>query len=290
MANVLSSKSDVYKREEDVEIDFAGLRLCELVLHLQGCPLMLQASKQALYDSARHLNKCRWQSLDMFVNVEETQPAWRWFRRSESEVRKATNEESGGFEIADAKENLLLPFPCSYGSCPQFHENPHGFCPRHRFKRFQKKAMQSLQMAWCCFELLLLFSVQAAVELRSRALLALILLSLLPVTYVFLEASTGLYTTFIFISLLVIVLLSFFFTALRFDQMQQRLLKLTLATEAGYSEVLRGTATQEGLTHVSRFAQGFHVTCEIVEACFPLLLFERRSIISSCYWGQAHEN
>ena len=222
---------------------------------------MSQASKQALYDSARHLNKCRWQSLDMFVNVEETQPAWRWFRRIESEVRKANNEESGGFEIADAKENLL-PFPCSHGSCPQFHENPHGFCPRHRFKRFQQKAMQSLQMAGCCSELLLLFSVQAAVELRSRALLALILLSLLPVTYVFLEASTGLFATFIFISLLVIALLSFFFTAFRFDQMQQRLLKLTLATEAGYSEVLRGTATHEGLTQVSRFTQGFHVTRE----------------------------
>ena len=229
---------------------------------------MSKASKQALYDSARHLNRCRWQSLDMFINVEGTQPAWRLFRRSESEVRKVSSAESGstGSEIADAEENLL-PFPCSYGSCPEFHENLHGFCHQHRFKRFQKKAMQSLQMAWCCFELLLLFSVQAAVELRSRALLALILLSLLPVTYVFLEASTGISATFIFISLLVIALLSFFFTALRFDLMQQSLLKLTLATEAGYSEVLRGTATQEGLTHVSRFARGFHVlfdTCPVV--------------------------
>ena len=263
---------------EDLEIDFAGLRLCELVLHLQGCPLMSKASKQALYDSAHRLNRCRWPHVDMFINVEETQPVWRWFRRSEFEVRKATNEESGGFEIANAKDNLL-PFPCSYGSCPEYHENLHGFCPRHRFKRFQKKAMQSLQMAWCCFELLLLFSVQAAVELRSRALLALILLSLLPVTYVFLEASTG-SATFIFISLLFIALLSFFFTAVRFDQMQQRLLKLTLATEAGYSEVLRGTATQEGLTHVSRFARGFHVLLDFCPICFALLLVEQRSIIS----------
>ena len=225
---------------------------------------MSQASKQALYDSAHNLNRCRWQSLDMFINVEKTQPAWHWFRRSESEVRKVSSAESGstGSEIADAKENLF-PFPCSYGSCPEFHENLHGFCPRHRFKRFQQKAMQSLQTAWCCFELLLLFSVQAAVELRSRALLALILLSLLPVTYVFLEASTGLFGAFIFISLLVIALLSFFFTALRFDQMQQRLLKLTLATEAGYSEVLRGTATQEGLTYVSQFACGFYVLFDI---------------------------
>ena len=239
---------------------------------------MSKASKQALYDSAHRLNRCRWHNLDMFINVEETetQPARHWFRRSEFEVRRASSAESGTtvFEIADAKEKLL-PFPCSYGSCPEFHENLHGFCPRHRFKRFQQKAMQSLQMAWCCFELILLFSVQSAVEIRSRALLALILLSLLPVTYIFLEASTGILATFIFISLLVIALLSFFFTALRFDQMQQRLLKLTLATEAGYSEVLRGTATQEGLTQVSRFAHGFHLLFDIID-CFPLLLFERK--------------
>ena len=148
-----------------------------------------------------------------------------------------------------------LPFPCSQAGCKEFHQNLYGFCHRHRFHRFQRKICSSLQMIGHCFELVVLFSVQAAIEIQSRALLAAILLSLLPVTCLFLQKFAGISATSICMAFLAVAAGSLFYTALRFDNLQQRVLKLSLATEASYSQVLEAT-NDEGFLQVSTLLPG----------------------------------
>ena len=131
-----------------------------------------------------------------------------------------------------------MPFPCSQENCLEFHGNTHGFCQKHRFNRFWRKAAAGVIKVCKWLELIFLLAIQAAAEIQSRVLLMLILLSLLPVSCIFLEQSTGMSTTSICITFLVVALGSCLYTAMRLDGMQQRVFHAALATEASYFQVL----------------------------------------------------
>ena len=175
------------------------------------------------------------------------------FCESTAEARSKAEAQVQAAQHDSGSDNW--PFPCSQAECKQFHQNLHGFCHRHRFCRIQRKVCSSLQMIWHCFELWVLFSVQAAIEIQSRALLAAILLSLLPVTCLFLGKFAGISATSICMTFLAVAAGSLFYTALRFDNLQQRVLKLSLATEASYSQVLEAT-NDEGFLQVSTLLPG----------------------------------
>ena len=101
-------------------------------------------------------------------------------------------------------------------------------------------------------ELVLLLTIQAAADIQSRILLLLILVSLLPVTCIFLEESSGMSAAFICVTFLIAVVCSCFYTARRLDGMQQRIFKMALATEAQYYQVLQPEAeTNQHLVRVS---------------------------------------
>ena len=139
-----------------------------------------------------------------------------------------------------------MAFPCSQKNCTEFHENTHGFCHRHRFHRFWRTASVKFMKACRWMELMILLIIQAATEIQSRVLLILILLSLLPVTCLFLEQSTGMSAASICITFLVVAVGSCFYTAKRLDGMQQRVFHAALATEANYFQVLRPVSEASG--------------------------------------------
>ena len=101
-------------------------------------------------------------------------------------------------------------------------------------------------------ELVLLLTIQAAAEIQSRFLLLVILVSLLPVTCIFLEESTGMSAASICVTLLAVAFTTCLYTAKRLDGMQQSVFNVALATEASYFQVLQPTSeTSNNLVQVS---------------------------------------
>ena len=135
--------------------------------------------------------------------------------------------------------NVEMPFPCSQHNCMEFHANLHGFCNKHRFNHVWRKACVFLTKCVQWLELAFLLSIQAAAEIQSRVLLTLILLSLLPVTCLFLEEMTGISGASICVTLLVVAVGTCVLTAKRLDAMQQMIFNAGLETEAKYFQVLQ---------------------------------------------------
>ena len=145
-----------------------------------------------------------------------------------------------------------LPFPCSETNCSTFHPNRHGFCHKHRFHRFGRKLSAAVVRSLGWLELVLLLTIQAAAEIQSRFLLLVILVSLLPVTCIFLEESTGMSAAAIYVTFLVVSVGTCLYTAKRLDGMQQSVFKMALATEASYFQVLQPSPeTSNNLVQVS---------------------------------------
>ena len=145
-----------------------------------------------------------------------------------------------------------LPFPCSETNCSTFHPNRHGFCHKHRFHRFGRKLSAAVVRTLGWSELALLLTIQAAAEIQSRFLLLVILVSLLPVTCIFLEESTGMSAASICVTVLAVAVSTCLYTAKRLDGMQQSVFNVALATEASYFQVLQPTSeTSNNLVQVS---------------------------------------
>ena len=145
-----------------------------------------------------------------------------------------------------------LPFPCSETNCSTFHPNRHGFCHKHRFHRFGRKLSAAVVRTLGWSELVLLLTIQAAAEIQSRFLLLVILVSLLPVTCIFLEESTGMSAASICVTFLVVSVGTCLYTAKRLDGMQQSVFNVALATEASYFQVLQPSSeTSNNLVQVS---------------------------------------
>ena len=145
-----------------------------------------------------------------------------------------------------------LPFPCSETNCSTFHPNRHGFCHKHRFHRFGRKLSAAVERTLGWLKLVLLLTIQAAAEIQSRFLLLVILVSLLPVTCIFLEESTGMPAAWICVTVLAVAVFTCLYTAKRLDGMQQSVFNVALATEASYFQVLQPTSeTSNNLVQVS---------------------------------------
>ena len=101
-------------------------------------------------------------------------------------------------------------------------------------------------------ELVLLLTIQAAADIQSRILLLLILVSLLPVTCIFLKESTGMSASSICVTWVAVAVGTCLYTAKRLDGMQQSVFQMALATEAQYYQVLQPEAdTNQHLVQLS---------------------------------------
>eukprot|EP00434_Breviolum_minutum_P003639 symbB.v1.2.003203.t1/scaffold166.1/size289592/5 len=125
------------------------LQLVELMLYVEGCPLVSQTSKQSLYDAAMTMRSRR--CLQAWIHIEDAVvkqglcimsraslkfPFCSAFA-SQSDNRGATR--GAPKDLSTLVESQGLPFPCSQKGCSTFHENLHGYCQRHRFQRFSQK-------------------------------------------------------------------------------------------------------------------------------------------------------
>ena len=205
--------------------------------------------RQALYDSVHS----SWRTRDKWISVEEAEAAWfHIFQRghqafSTDDLPKTKLEAAKFLDVSTD-----LPYPCGHPNCTKFHDNTHGFCDKHRFRRVWWNACSGVMKACHWMELVLLLTIQAAADIQSRILLLLILVSLLPVTCIFLEESSGMSAAFMCVTFLIAVVCSCFYTARRLDGMQQRIFKMALATEAQYYQVLQPEAeTNQHLVRVS---------------------------------------
>eukprot|EP00435_Cladocopium_sp_Y103_P061019 s1396_g22.t1 len=90
---------------------------------------------------------------------------------------------------AEISESLIDPFPCH--CCVKFHGNSDGYCNAHRLARFYHNALSRCHLVFQYAELLMIFFVQAAADVESRALLALIVISLYPVLWMSLARLVG---------------------------------------------------------------------------------------------------
>ena len=101
-------------------------------------------------------------------------------------------------------------------------------------------------------ELVLLLTIQAAADIQSRILLLLILVSLLPVTCIFLKESTGMSASSICVTWVAVAVGTCLYTAKRLDGMQQSVFQMALTTEAQYYQVLQPEAdTNQHLVQLS---------------------------------------
>ncbi|CAL1164568.1 unnamed protein product [Cladocopium goreaui] len=191
------------------------LQLEELVLQLKRCGQVPPEAKQSLILRCIHCH---------IVTLE---------------VELAGSKAVDYVDFDDAIDDSggRAPFPCSHSRCHEFHENVHGFCPKHRLLRHCWKLASWWRTAWRWAELSLLFTLQAAAEIQQRTTLAVILLSLYPVACLSLEESLGVPWAAICTLLSVIVLSSIVTTSIRFDTVRAQILQEAVATEASYSQV-----------------------------------------------------
>ena len=204
--------------------------------------------RQGIYDS---VHGWPWRHTDKWISIEEVESAW--FQMFGGKNLPEDAIPRARFDVAKFQEmSPDLPFPCSETNCSTFHSNRHGFCHKHRFHRFARKLCSGLVKTLGWLELVLLLTIQAAAEIQSRILLLLVLVSLLPVTCIFLEESTGMSRASICITFLVVIIGTCLYTAKRLDDMQQSVFNMALATEARYFKVLQPTSeTSDNLVQVS---------------------------------------
>ncbi|CAK9106537.1 unnamed protein product [Durusdinium trenchii] len=207
-------------------------QLKELVLQLVGCPQLSLPVKEELNRCLRYV--LLWLRVKQHVQIEDVSHSWQCPRRNEVQVQHPGNPCEEYEEISG-----LMPYPCSYPGCKEFHQNHQGFCRRHRRQGFLWKMRSSLQTVRQGAELALLLSTQAFLESNSRITLALLGLSLYPVTYTMVANSTGIFAGVVVSIALMLVFASLAYTSARFDWMRSSMLKLSLATEASYFQVLQ---------------------------------------------------
>ena len=190
--------------------------------------------------------------MDKWISIEEVESAWFQLFGGKNLPEDAIPRARARFDAAKFQEmSPDLPFPCSETNCSTFHPNRHGFCHKHRFHRFGRKLSSAVVRTLGWLELVLLLTIQAAAEIQSRFLLLVILVSLLPVTCIFLEESTGMSAASICVTLLAVAFTTCLYTAKRLDGMQQSVFNMALATEASYFQVLQPTSeTSNNLVHL----------------------------------------
>ena len=205
--------------------------------------------RQALYDSVHS----SWRTRDKWISVEEAEAAWfHIFQRghqafSTYDLQKPKLEAAKFLDVSTD-----LPYPCGHPNCTKFHDNTHGFCDKHRFRRVWWNACSGVMKACHWMELVLLLTIQAAADIQSRILLLLILVSLLPVTCIFLKESTGMSASSICVTWMAVAVGTCLYTAKRLDGMQQSVFQMALATEAQYYQVLQPEAdTNQHLVQLS---------------------------------------
>ena len=135
--------------------------------------------------------------------------------------------------------NANKPFPCSHPSCHSFHSSESGYCEKHRWSGLFKRICV-VGNAWRQnVELSVLILAQAVVEVESRFLLVLLVLSLLPVASYSFSESTGVSGTLIFLIGISTAIVSIFYTTARLNQMQALSKKLEVEAEALYAKHLQ---------------------------------------------------
>eukprot|EP00438_Fugacium_kawagutii_P004047 Skav219295 [mRNA] locus=scaffold2157:432557:451800:+ [translate_table: standard] len=193
--------------------------------------------RKALYDAVHHWS---WRHRDNWISIEEAEPGWfQVFQRRAKHPRSAELPKPKLQALHCQEVNTEFPFPCSQQSCKEYHDNLHGFCRKHRFNHMSRKAYALLMKGLQWLELTILLSIQAAAEIQSRVLLVIILLSLLPVTCIFLEEKTGISAAAVCVTMLLVAVGTCLMTAKRLDAMQQAIFNTGLATEAKYFQVLQ---------------------------------------------------
>ena len=136
------------------------------------------------------------------------------------------------------------PYPCSFPRCGAFHGSDSGFCQRHWARGACRNLCRSLREAKELLELGLLVLVQAAVEIESRALLVMLVLSVLPVACYSLAEATGrpALTVVFFLACFALAGLSVARTTSRLNRMQDTARQLAAGVEAVCCQSLRAVS------------------------------------------------
>eukprot|EP00435_Cladocopium_sp_Y103_P063237 s883_g24.t2 len=210
-----------------------------------------------VFATTRQMKKCLRRGPYMWVHIEDTEQwtpklqclAWAKqleVRHSQSRLQIGSlTPTASAASLSDMSDSQMDPFPCN--CCTKFHGNPDGYCKAHRLARFYHKAFSRCHLAFQYAELLMIFFVQAAADVESRTLLALIVISLYPVLWMSLSGLVGGSATSIGILSISLLFASVSYAVLRFDQMHRATLELSLASEAICSEVIQ----PENLSHLS---------------------------------------
>ena len=207
--------------------------------------------RQALYDT---VHPWPWHNADKWISIDEAEPSWfQLFQRGDAAyaASPAVSTEAATATCQDVSASSDMPFPCSHAKCTEFHDNPHGYCQKHRWSPIWMKASCRVIKTCQWLELIFLLTIQAAAEIQSRLLLVLMMLSFLPATCIFLEHSTGMSVASACVTCLIVALGSCFYSAKRLDAMQQSVFRLAIATEAHYFQVLEARANTGHLVQVS---------------------------------------
>eukprot|EP00434_Breviolum_minutum_P037913 symbB.v1.2.033618.t1/scaffold4203.1/size69029/5 len=126
------------------------LQLVELILYVEGRPLVSKTSKQSLYDAAMTMRSRR--CLQAWIHIEDAVVKQGLCVMSSASLKFPfcsacaiqSDQHCGATrgapkDLSTLVESQGLPFPCSQKGCSTFHENLHGYCRRHRFQRFSQK-------------------------------------------------------------------------------------------------------------------------------------------------------
>lgn len=149
------------------------------------------------------------------------------------------------------EENIKLPFPCSQYGCREFHDDSSGYCIIHRHFRIPWSIAGSvwvfLQQLWLAF----MFMILAVLELESKALSTLIMVSLCPILCQAMAASIG-GSAILWLCILVpVVVGGIGGTSARFNSMYRISTEHELTLEALCSQMLQVVSVLENSAQVS---------------------------------------
>lgn len=181
-----------------------------LAMNLDRCPKVPLAARKALYRGVKSLKR-RQGILESWVHIQDvdqdnlimrcvkrctcgTKPQKPSPWHSEKNpvllgrafsVRVGDDEKSPislrHSRARHFEEEITVPFPCSQPGCREFHDDCSGYCLVHRHFRIPWSIGASiwvfLQQLWLAF----MFMILAVLELESKALSTVILLSLSPI-------------------------------------------------------------------------------------------------------------
>lgn len=182
-----------------------------LAMNLDRCPKVPLASRKALYRGVKSLRR-RQGILESWVHIQDVDQEnliMRLVKRCTSGTKpqkpspwhseknpvllgRAFSVRVGDDEIKSPislrhsharhfEEEITVPFPCSQPGCREFHDDCSGYCLVHRHFRIPWSIGASiwvfLQQLWLGF----MFMILAVLELESKALSTVILLSLSPI-------------------------------------------------------------------------------------------------------------